>query len=238
MLIKSGVIKRTENGAIQEDAGAPRVIAVENSIEAAGMLQEKYPGLKIVEKNIKDLIRGNGPIAWPGKDDIKCCRAAVVNLDLNEVLVTPDGVSFPLLDVVTKFITLHGKIKQAPLIDKWTLLLTVHAEIKCWDENVFHQIFTFLKENFDRETKFSNDCLGFLGASLHGKIINCQTTGISLSQIEQQKLLMVFVPKKIAASIHGQGWCVKTDKNMRYGGDTTAPMTTWVIDFEFKKGSK
>ena len=54
----------------------------------------------------------------------------------------------------------------------------------------------------------------------------------SLSYEERQKLLMVFVPKKIAEMVHGQNRQVKTSQNLRYGGTADeAPMVTWVFSF-------
>lgn len=49
----------------------------------------------------------------------------------------------------------------------------------------------------------------------------------------QQKVLMAFVPKKIADLVRPQMWRLDTKVNLRYGQLGHAPMVTWIINFNF-----
>lgn len=234
MLIDEGLIRCTETGAIVEQDNL-RVVAIESSLDAARTLQEKFPGLKIVEKNVKSLIRGDRPICWPEQPEREYCRALVVNLDLDEVLSSKDGLTFPVLSILEKFITLHG---TDPAVSNWSLFLTLHGEAP-WDGAVIANVCAFLDENFSRDADFATKCKIFLGEEFYNKIIAKGKK--TFTPEEQRKILMVFVPKKIAQIVYGKGWKVTTTHNLVYGADSaerTAPMNTWILDFVLKSTGK
>lgn len=85
LIIDEGLVSLTEVNSIAEE-DQWKIVAVERKNRAVLNLQEKFIGLKIKEVDFGTLIRGDGPFAWPDGDDIKYCRARVVNLDLNSPL--------------------------------------------------------------------------------------------------------------------------------------------------------
>jgi len=229
-LIQQGIISTEENLAISEE-DKDKVVAVENSFTAVLRLQKKFPGLKIYEHDYKNLVRGPGPLRWPDSEEEKrYCRAKVINLDLNEPLKPIDNggnTEFPILQIVEKFCRLH---EQDPKID-WSLCLTLHGEI-IWAPDVSSSISKFLIENF-KDDDFRNACTTFLGDSLSQSIYDLADLA-SLSNEDQQKILMVFVPKKLSHMHHNKGWKLEVEKNLRYGGhDSFAPMVTWIIKFKW-----
>jgi len=229
-LIQQGIINTEENLAISEE-DRYKVVAVENSATAVLRLQQKFPGLKIYEHDYKNLVRGSGPLNWPDNTEEKCyCRAKVINLDLNEPLKPIDNggnTEYPILQIVDKFCRLH---EQNPKID-WCLCLTLHGEI-IWDSGVSNSISKFLIENF-KDDDFRNACETFLGDSLYQSVSDFADF-TSLNNENQQKILMVLVPKKLSHMLHNRGWKLEVEKNLRYGGyDSVAPMVTWIIKFKW-----
>src|SRR5919106_1604391 len=85
MMIQSGLIKQTEVGSIAED-DVDKVVAVEQDNSAIASLNRILPGLRIKEVQFRNLVRSEGPFSWPEGEDIRFCRALVVNLDLNQPL--------------------------------------------------------------------------------------------------------------------------------------------------------
>lgn len=234
LLISRGVVATTEENTIAEEH-MHRVVAVEASPPAVVQLQRRFPGLKIVEAPFQNLVRGPRPFAWPdSEEDIRLCRARVVNLDLNSPLdpADEDGqIFFPILAWVEKLGHLHV---QPPRRD-WCLCLTLHGEVN-WNEEVSEHIERFLSENFSREPRFGNDAERVLGSELY-ELVNDHAAGAfsQYSRDEQQALLMVLVPKMIAFHLHPQGWRVQTEHNLRYGALEHAPMVTWVLEFSWSE---
>jgi len=229
LLIDEEIISLTEVGAIQEN-DQNKVIAVENNNQAILDLQKKLPGLKIKQAPFQDLIRGESFFSWPEGDDEKFCRAHVVNLDLNSPLrgTAHEGeVRFPVLSWIKKLCQLHGK---SPRYD-WTLCLTLHGEV-VWPEEVSIWTKTFLAENLCREPGFADGCKELLGGDLVTKVRGCSPTKFSnFNKVDQQKIIMVLVPKMIAKLVHNEGWNIATKQNLRYGQEGCAPMVTWIVKF-------
>lgn len=230
LLIEKGVVGLTEVNSIAEK-DKNKIVAVENSTIAAAALQRKFIGLRIKEADIASLVRGDELFAWPQGDDEVCCRAHVVNLDLDTPLkaLNRDGhVVFPVLAWVKKLCLLHSR---SPRTD-WILCLTLHGEV-VWPEEVNQWTKSFLLENFRREPNFSKSCENFFGPELYGTISGHDDIDFtSLASADQQKFIMVMVPKLIANFVHNEGWRVHTEHCLRYGGDGVhAPMATWIVRF-------
>lgn len=194
-------------------------------------LQKKFPGLKILEQSVQDLVRSTSPVAWPTGADVGHCRARIVNLDLNHPLSSEiqDGqLAFPVLTFVAKFSQLHA---TAPRLD-WFLYLTLHGEIT-WAPDVSNAIQVYLTENCEHEPEFAAACRTLLGDELFAQITRDQSATLTaLSSADQQKILMALVPKKISQLVIPQGWRVATTANLRYGGaGGRAPMVTWILEF-------
>jgi hypothetical protein len=232
LMVERGVLGVTEVGSLTtEDQG--KVVAVESSGEAVLSLQRLFPGLKILEQDINSLVRGQGPIAWPQGDDVRICRARIINLDLNTPLratVVGGQLSFPTLEIIRKFAQVHAV--DPPV--SWTLFLTLHGEIHC-DVGIDESVRQFLANNFGTVPAFGNACRAFLGEKLFNRL---EAVGpirfTELARIEQQRVLMALVPKAIARRVVGQGWRIVPSLNWRYGGTgAAAPMVTWVLRFEW-----
>lgn len=232
-LIDRGAISLTETGAIA-DAERLRLVAVEHSPSAVVELQRRFPGLKILEQPLHSLLHSTSPITWPRGEHRRLFRAQVVNLDLDSPLageVEHGQLSFPALGLVRKLATLHA---VSPYVD-WTLCLTLHGEV-AWEGGSEQLACEFLAANFGDDVGFSEQARDVLGDDLHRAICEDPTAvGVrDLPAADQQRVLMVLVPKRIAFDAHREGWSVDTVENLRYGGTRRrAPMTTWVLRFQW-----
>ncbi len=229
LLIDRNLISLTEvNSIADEDKG--RVVAVEQNMQAVAALQRKFIGLRIKEVDFRNLIRGEGPFSWPDGEDEVCCRAHVVNLDLNAPLTADDhdgDAIFPVPTWVKKLCQLHAK---RPRLD-WTLCLTLHADV-IWPDEVNQWAKQFLLENIQREPQFAESCENFLGAEIYGLIAADDPTDfVHLRWEDKQKIIMIMVPKLIARLVHNEGWRVSTERCLCYGGGAHAPMVTWIVRF-------
>lgn len=233
LLIDSGIITLTETGAISA-SDQHIIVAVERNLEAVRDLQKKLPGLKILNQDFAAIIRGHELVNFPDSDEHKkICCAKVLNLDLQGSLEYRDeagGPVFPLFNWIEKISILHAK--QKPNLD-WSLLLTLNADIRK-SETAGVLIQNFLKENFVTSPDFQESCLAILGENVQDQITNEAPFNLEeLSREEIQKILMIFVPKKISRIVH-QRWQVSTVWNLCYGGaDDHAPMVTWVLRFKW-----
>ncbi len=231
VLIRDGLILQTETGAIAPES-QERLIAVERSPDAVIELKHKFPGLKIRGENLACLLRGDKLTRYPDRNDSEICRAAVVNLDLDEILEADqedNNISFPVMNQIKKLSVLHATNPRV----NWCLCLTLHGEIR-WSEPVWQSMQVFLSENFRNDQDFSDTAREFLGGELHGQVIAERIDQqANLNVQSQQRLLMLFVPKKIAHLVNADGWTVRTEQNVRYGGNADcAPMVSWVLKFE------
>lgn len=232
LLIKEGLIRTNETGSILEE-DIEKVVAIENNAEAVLHLQRKHPGLKILERDFANLLRGNRATSLPTGDDKKICQAAIINLDLNAPLNPQKqgdrSSDFPLVEIVKKIALL-----QADLARSWTLFLTIHAEAR-WTKSTCEEVQIFFKENFKLCNRFAEKCRVFWGDRLFESICTEETFECEHLSIEdQQKLLMVFFPKKLSSLIHNLGWRLEFHYNLRYGGTKQrAPIVTWLIDLNW-----
>jgi hypothetical protein len=229
-LIEHDLLERTETGAIA-DAESMRIVAVEGSPVAVVELQSRYPGLKVLEQPLHGLLKSAGPFQFPQGDERTFCRAQVVNLDFDKPLqakVEQGQLTFPALALVAKLAKLHG---ADPQVD-WTLCLTLCAYLEGWSEEVDRMACEFLAANFKADQEFSELAKGLLGEELHELIFNTPAAVAIRERCpeDQQRFLMVLVPKRIARDIHADGWQVETVENLRYGGTADrAHMVTWVL---------
>lgn len=235
LFAEQGLIKLTEtNSIVGEDQG--KVIAVEYDPQAVLQLQRKYPGLKIVEKNFQDLVRGIGHFSWPNHEEKHYCRARIINLDLNGELRAQQQearTEFPVVAWIDKVARLHA---VSPRRD-WTLCLTLYGEIN-WGDEICNFTQEFLRDNFRREPRFAESCQNLFGEALCEDIESKSSVDFSALSLElQQQVLTVIVPKLIAQRIQNQGWRMVTKRNLRYGGEETAPMSTWVVRFTWDAGA-
>jgi hypothetical protein len=218
LLAENNFIQLTETGGISQESML-RIAAIESSKLAVGALQKKYPGLKIYETDFKGLIRGDGLTSYPTGEHKNCCRARVINLDMNEILAH-DEASFPILAWIQKLGEMHA---VAPRVD-WCLYLTLHGEVH-WTPDACHAVRQFLCENFTRAQQFATAARSLLGEVLFDEIAGDNEIDFStLSRELQQKVLMAFVPKKIADLVRPQMWRLDTKVNLRYGQPGHAPM--------------
>lgn len=230
-LVDAGLIKLTETGAIA-DAERLRVVAVEHSPMAVVELQRRFPGLKILEQPLHSLLHSTSPVTWPVGEHKTLFRAQVVNLDLDSPLtaeVESGQLAFPILALVRKLATLHA---VPPYVD-WTLCLTLHGEV-AWDCDCDKLACQFLAANFQNDPDFSDLARVVLGDDFHRAISeDPSSVGVrDRPHADQQRLLMVLVPKRVASDVHREGWGVDTVENLRYGGTRKcAPMVTWILRF-------
>ena len=235
VIIEEGLISLTEVNSIAEE-DQYKIIAVERNNRAIAKLQRKFIGLRIKEVDFRNLIRGEGQFSWPLGEDIKVCRARVVNLDLNSPLKaqrTERKVVFPVLEWIRKLCQIHAHPPQTD----WTLCLTLHGEI-VWPEDVNQWTKDFLSENLRREALFERSCKDFFGEKLFNLATrDIDTNFLDLDWEEQQKFIMVLVPKIISRLVHNEGWRVQTERNLRYGGKDRAPMVTWIVKFTWDENA-
>ncbi len=74
----------------------------------------------------------------------------------------------------------------------------------------------------------------FFGSELYKKVIGHEEIDFcGLDRADQEKIIMVMVPKMIAERVHNRGWRVRTERNLRYGGGHHAGMVTWIVKFRW-----
>jgi hypothetical protein len=231
LMIQRRIIRQSEVGGIAlEDMD--KVVAVESHPDSVLALQKQFPGLKILQVPFHNLIRSTNPLRWPQGEDEKCCRAHVINLDLNEPLQSAETgghITFPILQWIQKLAQIHA---ASPHTD-WYLCLTLHGEIP-WSREVGQDVQSFLAENCRLEPMFAKECQKLLGNDLFRRILESHDVALDqLEQASQQKVLMAFVPKKISQLVLVQGWRVITSRNIRYGGGRRAPIVSWIFNFNW-----
>jgi hypothetical protein len=230
LLAEQELIQLTETGAVAA-VHRHRVVAVEQNTQAAAELQVRFPGLKIIDYPFQNLLRSESPFRWPNGEDEQFCCARVINLDLNQPLSATDeggNATFPIIRWIEKL----GEIHRSRRLD-WCLCFTLHGEIN-WSLDVSSAVQDFLAENFEAEPEFGASCRDLLGDDLFEDMVATRAVDLARLSVEQQQhILMIFVPKKIAKLLCHQGWRVETQRNLRYGGDARAPMVTWVMTFTY-----
>lgn len=233
MLIDSGIIRITETKSINEK-DIKKIVAVESNNKAVLNLQKKFPGLRIEEQNLQNILRGDGLEAWPKGDEKDIFCAHIVNLDFDGSIKCDEKngtIIFKELEWIYKICLLRSNIG----IKKWKLFLTFNAGTKNWKVEVLNYIKNFLHENIKEEEKFSNECKNLFGEEMFSTFNSeNKVTRNKFTFIELQKIYMIFVPKFLSNKLHVNGWKLKTKINLYYGGNSgTAPMVTWIIDFHY-----
>ena len=232
LFAEHNLIKLTEVHGIAAES-QKRVVAIERSNLAVTKLLQELPGLEVVVQEFKAFIGGDSLIRFPaGRSENFGC-AKIVNLDFQEPLsVRVDGgvLVYPIFNWIDKLAQIHSAKK--PTFD-WCLCLTLNSDIN-WPLTAFNGMRDFLKENFARVPDFGAACEGLMG-DIYGQIRGDKDLKIDeLTSEDHQKILMAFVPKKIAHMVHSHNWQVVTTHNLRYGGDQNqAPMVTWVFTFQW-----
>ncbi len=240
LLADNNIIKLTEVGAIAPES-AHLVVAIERDKLVASELRKRYPGLSIAEVNFSEVVQGNSLLRYPGGGDKyeKFCCASVINLDFQSTLggFRRDGVDITFLNWIKKLSLLRESLRPS---DDWCLFLTLNAVLidnknideRKWQFPVNDVVNPFLYDNFIFNSEFAQKCTDVFGDEICTAIRTAQPLPMSLTVEEQQKLLMVYIPKKIASSIRGQRWSLETTYNVRYGGnDNHAPMVSWIFRF-------
>lgn len=230
MLIERDLIDCEENGAIRAD-NQYTVIAVESDSLAAAELQHRFPGLKILTTDIRDLLSGSSPIAFPSGVFRKYCRARVVNLDFNTSLnaqIVDGQLVFPIVNAVSKIAQLHA----TPTHLDWTLFLTINATIG-WPAAAEELVTKFLRANWSTNTDFASASKDVLG---HEVFMAIYAEGDfkyrDMNSDVHKAILKVLVPKRVAFEVHRQGWMLNTDWSWSYGGKNgSAPMLTFGVRF-------
>ena len=229
LLIEEGLLELTETGAIS-DAHQFRVVCVERDGRAVADLNRQFPGMKILEGTFENLIGWQSQVTWPSPRNRRLFRARIINLDLNNALVarTARGIMvFPVLEVIQKLVEIHATPERV----RWTLCLTLHGETP-WSSDVAESVQAFMRENIDRDADFRVLAASALTSEFVDRLVDARTVDFRhLDRVEQQRFLMVFVPKKIAQLVQNRGWRLVTKRNLRYGAAENAPMTTWILEF-------
>ena len=229
LLINEGLLRLTESGAIAEDQQF-RVVCIERNGMAVAKLSQQFPGMKIIEGTVENLLAWQSQFSWPSKKNRRLFRARVVNLDLDTPLVARPAnglVVFPVIEVIRKLLELHA----TPPRLRWTLCLTLHGEIP-WRGEVAELAQAFVRENLDRDGEFRVHATSALTQEFVERLVAANPIDFGdLHHVDQQRFLMVFVPKKIAQLVQHAGWRLITKHNVRYGTPPNAPMAAWVLEF-------
>lgn len=234
LLIENNIIQLTENGAIAPES-QHRVVAIEQNPQAVLVLNKNIPGLKILQQNFGSFIKGNSLLSFPtNKDDVGYCCAKIINLDFQSSLELKNengNITFPIFSWIHKISLLHAQKKPQM---SWCLCLTLNAAIN-QPEITGEFMQRFLKENYQLSPEFEISCRNLLGDEIQNSILSDDLLDLSAFSIEEnQKILMIFVPKKISSIVHNQNWHVRTLWNLCYGGnDGHAPMVSWILSFEW-----
>jgi hypothetical protein len=226
LLIRQKVIEATEVGGIA-DIDSHRVIAIEKDSLAVLEIQTRFPGLKVIEGDVFDELRGASPITYPTGERKRQFQATVINLDLTRPLTYDNQrESYPQLEAIMKLADLH---RISSYID-WRLFLTLQGEIN-WSSNVQRNVQAFLLEYAMAYPVFGELANKLLGTDIYGAMQAGEDINLAEIPTEfQQKTVSLFVPILLISKLTAQGWRVEVVHSLWYGGEVNvAPMVTWVI---------
>jgi len=235
-LIDADLLHQTETGALAS-GDVDKVVAVEFDHASIASLQTRFPGLRILEDRLENILHSTRLTVWPTGETKRFLRARVVNLDLNAGLtceIQASQLRFPIVELVRKIAILHGE--DVPL--DWTLCLTLDARIH-WGHEETQRIRGFLRRNFDRVPNFEDGTRFLLGTDVHGRLFGEDQVDFgALEHPVRQMILMSIVPKAIAYVVHENGWRIETIHNLTYGGEEgAAAMVTWIMSFRWDQRS-
>lgn len=234
MLIDQGLINLTENKKSISEKHLKKVIAVESNNGAILNLQKKFPGLRIEHQNIQNILKGSGLESWPNDEEKEIFCSHIVNLDFDGSIkydYKNGAIIFKELEWIYKICL----IRTNEGLKNWKLFLTFNANLSNWDVEVFDYIKNFIFDNIKHEKHFSDQCKELFGEKLFPVFNNEDNIeDYEFTHKESQKILMIFVPKFLSNKLHVNGWTLKTKINLYYGElPETAPMVTWIINFNY-----
>lgn len=155
----------------------------------------------------------------------------MINLDFNTRLFGKrenDGsVVFPVFLLIKKISYIHARSPRR----KWSLCLTLNSSVD-WEDLVCQWAQQVLRDNFNGT--FLRDINSFIGQEIVRHINNLAINCRALSSVESQRFLMTFVPKAIASHLSDQQWYILKCGNFRYGGGESAPMVSFLLDFDWR----
>lgn len=235
LLERQGLIGRAEGGAIAPE-DVRKVVAIESHLPSVARLKERFPGLDVIAQPLENILNGLDLTTYPVGKHRSICRGHVINLDLNTSLVPRlEGGQpiFPILRCIEKI----GRLHTAPPQRDWALCLTLNATIE-WVDAASRAEQLHLKENLTNLPRFAGQTRELFGAPLYQRFISERDVPLhELSNRERQNFSMALVPKRIAGNLSQQGWRVRTDLNVRYGGEPgSAPMVSWIFRLKWEPG--
>ncbi|MEU8215668.1 hypothetical protein AB0C47_07865 [Micromonospora taraxaci] len=227
MLIEAGLIPILENRAIA-DGAAGLVVAVERDVMAASRLRQKFPGLKVVPKDIGEELRIAKPIADLSKEAKQYGRGLVINLDFNQPLIVQNN-QYPVLELVGRL----GDLHRHPSPQDWTLLLTLNADPGAWPHDVCSRHARTLIEVMS--TEHGLDAWWQKHGEELGPIGDGSKSFSDWSDDQQQCMLLTLMPLLLLGRLAATGWDVAVRWAAVYGerGSGHAPMVTWVVDINY-----
>lgn len=228
-LVNDGLVRLNSVGGIAEQ-DLRKCVAIENSPPAVARLQERFPGLKIVEKDVRSLVHAETPLAWPQGDERLLCAALVVNLDLpGALLIHLDEhlvASFPQIGWVGKI----GQIQRSlAAYDAWTLCLTLNAT-PAWSEGEQQNIGQLITSNIDDHPPYRARVETALRIELRAVLGAAAPFLAVLANDDAQRLLCMLVPKLLAEALTPNGWAMTVEWCLFYEGGNGAPMVTFIVD--------
>lgn len=229
LLIEAGIVSTTDTGAISA-ADIGKIVAVESNSEAVLSLQRKYPGLRIHDSPLENVMNGAGPFAWPPRNVQEDMRARVINIDLDKSLKAEfnGNVSFPLIRIIKKISQLHRERPNGDPPQPWSLCITINSTTN-WPDAAINFFFRFLAENCESHPAFREGAIAALGNALVDRIMTDHTTLTlrALERDQQERLLCIFLPKLILSELNDHHWDAQRCYSLGYGGNgDQAAMTT------------
>lgn len=228
-LIDAGLLELTDTGHLTDDASA-LLAAYESNGMAVSQLKKDFPNLDVRNMTIKSALSGAAMDAYPSAKDKKLLRALVVNLDFNSGLHVDERGSIELLDLVQKFVVIHGSgVDRA----RWFLCLTLNAGMvgPCPQRQ---DLVRFVCEAAAHNPPFAA-FMARLAPWLDQSYDICSEADTG----KIQRFLLALVPAKLAHAVR-DGWTLTMAHAARYGQDHRdhAPMVTFVFAFDSDPAAK
>ncbi len=224
MLIEAGLLEVLENNAVADNA-AGLVVAVEKDMVAAGALRARFPGLKVVPKDIGEELKIQRPIVDLSKDAKKYGCGLVINLDFNQPLLVANN-GHPVLELVDRLSDIH----KYPAVQDWTLLLTLNTNTDGWPPNVCVRHAKTLVEILAAEAEFYGWWQKYCGDL--GPVEDGEMVFSAWPAKQQQCLILALVPLLVLRRLAATGWDTTVRSGAIYGERDAgqAAMCTWILD--------
>jgi hypothetical protein len=228
MLIAEGLLPVLENDAI-DDKAAGLVVAVEKDVRAAGALRARFPGLKVVPRDITTELRIQRPISDLSREVKQYGRGLVINLDFTAPLTVSDDEKYPLLELVGRL----GDLHRYPTVQDWTLLLTLNAGTQVWPVAACIRHARTLQEMIRDSSALES------WWQKYGRELSPVVAGTELYRVwtveQQQYLVLALVPLLLLGRLTATHWNPTVRWAAAYGERDRhqAPMVTWIIDVTY-----